>query len=128
MTELQVLVGTVILGLVHIFAGTAAATQQKGVAWNAGTREGDQAPLRGVAFRLDQAMKNFFETYPLFLAALGAAYVAGTIGFLTALGAQVYFTARVLYLPIYAFGINYVRSLVWLVSIVGLTLVLASTF
>jgi uncharacterized MAPEG superfamily protein len=31
----------------------------------------------------------------------------------TALGAQIYFWARVAYLPIYVIGIPYVRTLVW---------------
>ena len=38
----------------------------------------------------------------------------------TALGAQMYFWARLAYVPIYAAGIPYLRTLVWAVSIWGL--------
>ncbi|MNT66857.1 MAPEG family protein [compost metagenome] len=46
--------------------------------------------------------------------------VAGRGSDTTALAAQVYFWARVVYLPLYAAGIPYVRSLVWLVSILAI--------
>jgi uncharacterized MAPEG superfamily protein len=36
------------------------------------------------------------------------------------MGAQVYFWGRVAYVPLYAFGIRQIRSLVWLVSTAGL--------
>lgn len=42
----------------------------------------------------------------------------------TALAVQLYFWARVVYLPLYAAGIPYVRSLVWLVSMAGIVLLL----
>jgi len=35
------------------------------------------------------------------------------------LGAQVAFWARVAYVPIYIAGIKYLRSLVWIVGVVG---------
>ena len=38
----------------------------------------------------------------------------------TALAAQAYFWARVAYLPLYAAGVPYVRSLVWLVSLLSI--------
>ena len=46
----------------------------------------------------------------------------------TALGAQVYFWARLAYLPIYAAGIPYLRSLVWVVSFWALLQVLWALF
>ncbi len=47
---------------------------------------------------------------------------------MTALGAQLYFWARVAYVPLYAAGIAYVRSLVWAASVAGLLLVLGGLF
>jgi uncharacterized MAPEG superfamily protein len=46
----------------------------------------------------------------------------------TALGAELYFWARVAYLPIYIIGIPYVRTLVYAVSIWGLIKVLEALF
>jgi len=43
---------------------------------------------------------------------------------LTIWGAQLYFWARVAYLPLYAFGVPLVRSLVWNVAVLGIALLL----
>jgi uncharacterized MAPEG superfamily protein len=40
------------------------------------------------------------------------------------LGAELYLYARVAYVPIYAFGIPGLRTLVWTVSVVGIVLIL----
>jgi len=45
---------------------------------------------------------------------------------MTILGAQLYFWARVAYVPAYAAGIPYLRTLIWAVSIVGLVLLLVA--
>jgi len=42
---------------------------------------------------------------------------------MSALGAQVYLYARLLYVPLYAFGIVGLRTVVWVASFVGLFLV-----
>ena len=49
-----------------------------------------------------------------------AVVVAGRGNDTTALAAQAYFWARVVYLPLYAAGVPYVRSLVWLVSLLSI--------
>ena len=41
------------------------------------------------------------------------------------LGAEIWFGARLVYLPLYAFGVRQLRSLVWLVSIAGLGMIVA---
>ena len=78
------------------------------------------------AGRLQRAQKNLFETLPLFIAAVLIAHLGGRDGALTGWGVALYFWARVVYLPLYAFGIPYVRSLVWLVSLAGLILVIVA--
>jgi len=40
------------------------------------------------------------------------------------LGAQLYFWARVAYVPVYAAGLPVVRTLIWTASIAGLVMVL----
>jgi uncharacterized MAPEG superfamily protein len=45
-----------------------------------------------------------------------------------ALGAELYFWARVIYLPVYIVGIPYLRTLVWFVSVVGLVMVVGGLF
>ncbi len=42
----------------------------------------------------------------------------------TVLACELYFWARVAYVPLYAFGVPVVRTLVWLVSFAGLLMLL----
>ena len=42
---------------------------------------------------------------------------------MTALGSQIYFWGRLVYVPLYALGVRQIRSLVWLVSTAGLVMV-----
>jgi len=44
----------------------------------------------------------------------------------SALGAQLYFWARLVYIPVYASGIPFARTAVWTVSIIGLVMVLGA--
>ena len=57
------------------------------------------------------------------IAAVLIAHVAGKESGTTALGAQIYFWGRVAYVPLYAFGVRQVRSLVWLGSTAGLLMI-----
>ena len=127
-TELQMLAWAIALGLVHLMLDAAMKTSERGLAWNASARDDGAKPLGKVAGRVNRSWKNFLETFPMFAAALLAVVLAGRTGEQTALGAQLYFWARLAYIPAYAAGIPYVRSLIWAVSLVGILLVLAALF
>jgi uncharacterized MAPEG superfamily protein len=88
-----------------------------------GARDGEMPPLSPVAERLKRAQDNLFETLPIFIAAVLIVHVAGRESAQTALGAQIYLAGRVAYVPLYAFGVPVLRSLVWIVSIAGLGMV-----
>lgn len=126
--ELRMLAWSVVLGLIQLFVAAALMTRQRGMQWNAGARDGVPTPLTGVAGRLERAQRNFLETFPFFAAATLAVVLTGRSDAMTTLGAQLYFWARVAYVPIYAAGIPYVRSLVWTISVAGLLLVLRGLF
>ena len=126
--EFILLALTLILALVQIGAAGMARTAELGGKWNAGPRDGEVPPPGRLAGRLMRAQANLFETLPLFAAAVIMAHIAGKDGTLTALGAHLYFFGRLVYLPLYAFGVPYVRSLVWLVAAGGLVMVLAALF
>jgi uncharacterized MAPEG superfamily protein len=122
--ELYLLGATLILALVQILLAAHVRTPQYGIKWNAGPRDEAMPPLQPLAGRLQRAQANLFETLPLFIGALlGAAY-AGRLGLLTNIGAHLYFFGRLVYLPLYAAGIPYIRSLIWVVATAGLVLVL----
>ena len=123
-TELTLLAWTLALALVHIFAFDVARTGQYGVRWNTGARDAAMPPLSAIAERLRRAQDNLYETLPLFAAAVLILHVAGISTALTVLGCQLYFWGRVAYLPLYAAGVPWLRSLVWLVSFAGLGMLL----
>ena len=125
-TELTYLAWTLVLALVSIGLPSMLRTAETGTAYNAGARDEPGPPVGAVTARLQRAQSNLFETLPLFVAAVLIAHVAGRESGLTAWGTALYFWARVVYLPLYAFGVPYVRSLVWLVALAGLILVLAA--
>ncbi|MGN6705612.1 MAG: MAPEG family protein [Rhodanobacter sp.] len=126
-TELCMLLWSVVLGLVQITLAACCSVGQRGLVWAASARDEVKPPLAGIGGRLDRARANFLETFPLFAAAVLAAQVMQQHDHLTVLGAQLYFWARVLYLPVYAAGIPYLRTLVWAVSLAGIVLLLAAT-
>ncbi|MGF0667160.1 MAPEG family protein [Stenotrophomonas maltophilia] len=119
-TELTMLAWSVLLGFVYIFATSTVVTRERGMKWNASARDGDAKPLSALAGRLQRAQANILETFPFFAAAAIAVVVAGRSNDTTALAAQAYVWARVVYLPLYAAGVPYVRSLVWLVSLLSI--------
>lgn len=127
--ELRALAWAVVLGVVQILAAAyaVAAQRQGGLTWAAGSRDTPQPPPTGVAARLVRARDNFAETFPFFAAAVLAAGMTGHTGGLSATGAAIYFWGRVIYLPLYAAGVPYLRSVVWGVATAGMLMVLAAT-
>lgn len=127
--EFIMLAFTLILALVQIGAAGMARTAELGAKWNAGPRDADVPPPGKLAGRLMRAQSNLFETLPIFAAAVIMAHIAGKDGvMLTLVGTHLYFFGRLVYLPLYAFGVPYVRSLVWLVAAGGLVMVIAALF
>ena len=120
--ELRVLMWGVVLGFVHIIASSHATSLQRGYRWTASARDAQLPPVTGVAGRLERALSNYLETFPLFATLVLAAEVAGVHSRLTEWGAFLYLGARVLYLPLYALGVPIIRSLVWNVAAIGMLL------
>ena len=85
-------------------------------------------PVGVVAARLNRALSNFLETFPLFAAALLACDFAGKFGPLTMWGAVLYVVGRAVFVPIYAAGLSVVRTLVWTVSMAGIVMVIVAFF
>lgn len=116
------------LGIIYLLASAQASTAQRGVKWNLGNRDQKASELSGVALRLSNASRNFMETFPFFVAAVILVHLTDAYSTMTIVGSQLYFWARVVYLPIYGVGIPYVRTAVWSVSVIGIVLVLFAPF
>ena len=126
--ELKLLMAVVIIGLVQIvWAAVAGSGGERNLAWLMGPRD-EAKPVGVVAARLDRALSNFLQTFPLFAAALLACDFAGKFGTSTLYGAGLYVIGRALFVPIYAAGIPVVRTLVWTVSMVGIVMVIVAFF
>jgi uncharacterized MAPEG superfamily protein len=124
--ELKMLLFSVILGIVHLFFTALLSTKERGMAWNMSPRDQPAKELTGVAGRVSRAFKNFKETFSFFAAAILIVQITTLANSTTALGAQLYFWARLVYIPIYALGIPFVRSVVWMVSIIGILMVISA--
>jgi len=127
--ELLLLGVAVAIGLVHLgWSAAAGEGQRKDLKWNMGPRDEPKPPLTGMAGRLARAFANFRESFPLFAGAILAAYLAAKLGPLTLWGAVLYVVGRAFYLPLYAFGVPVLRTIVWLISMVGIVMILVALF
>jgi uncharacterized MAPEG superfamily protein len=127
-TELHMLALSIILGIVHLIAASHFISFQYGYRWTAGNREEEMPPLKGAAGRVDRAVTNFLETFPLFAAAVLIAHVAGRHSALTVWGVHLYFWGRVIYVLAYSIGFSFVRSMIWNVATAGIVLLLIAVW
>ncbi|HMV65936.1 MAG TPA: MAPEG family protein [Myxococcota bacterium] len=93
-----------------------------GLLFGFGNREG-QTPSTGMAGRADRAANNMIEGMAMFLPLMLAARFDGGHLARVELGANVFFYARLVYWPVYLFGIPYLRTAVWGVSVAGLVMI-----
>ncbi|HXS07647.1 MAG TPA: MAPEG family protein [Rhizomicrobium sp.] len=129
MTETTMLLWSVVLGLVQIAIAAMAGSNDVGLPYNLSSRdEPPPKPLSNVAGRLTRAAGNFRETFGLFAVSVILVLLLHRQSNGSALGAELYFWARVVYVPVYALGIAVVRTVVWTVSIIGIVMVLLAAF
>ncbi|MCB8840606.1 MAPEG family protein [Aurantimonas sp. VKM B-3413] len=121
-TELWLLGWSVVLALVMLAVHILTATPDLGLKTAVKPRD-DNPQLSGVlAGRAKRAWLNFMETYPLFVALTLGLVVSGQTGGIGLWGAELWFLARLVYAPIYYAGIPWLRTLVFVGSILGLIL------
>ncbi|MGU3576817.1 MAPEG family protein [Brucellaceae bacterium C25G] len=124
--ELYLLTASLILAVIYILSPAAFRNRETGRDYNMGPRDEQGPPVGVVTGRLQRAQKNFLETFPIFIAAVLIAVVANKTGTLTLIGAWVYLLARIIYLPLYAIGQGPFRSLSWVLSMLGLLMIIAA--
>lgn len=122
--ELRILALGALWLVVHIFAATRFKTAQYGRKWNVGARDEALPPPMPVTGRLIRAQSNFEETFPVAIVALLGVVIAHRTSNLTAFGGWLWLGARVAYLPLYGFGVPVVRTAIFIISMIGLGMVL----
>lgn len=120
--DLRILVWVVALTFIQVIVASLAAQGQVGLLTLAGNREGVGA-LDGFAGRAQRAHRNSLENLPLFIALVLVAHIAGKADATTLLGAQLFLWARVAHWLIYLAGIPWLRTLAWIVSVIGMVMI-----
>lgn len=124
-TDLWMLVATGLLSMLVPTIYAAARFQAAGgMPWAFGNRE---KPLDGVpewGQRAIRAHANLTENLAPFAILVLAAAVAGKANAMTAMGAQMFFFARIAHLLIYTAGITYLRTLAFFIGTAGEILIL----
>ena len=125
--ELKYLVWSVALFFVMILAQSIAAifSNKASVSDLVGAR--DNLPASGLTpfhGRTKRAQYNYIESMCMFAPLVLVAAVTDSFSSMTALGAALFFWGRVVFAPTYWFGIPWVRTLAWAVSIVGILMIL----
>lgn len=122
--ELKILALGAVLLVIYTFTSTRFKTAQYGRKWNVGARDETLPPPTPMTGRMMRAQANFEETFPVAIVALLGVVLAGRTSALTALGGWIWLGARVVYLPLYAFGVPVIRTVVFVISMVGLGIVI----
>jgi uncharacterized MAPEG superfamily protein len=127
-TEIKMLGCSILLGLAYVTVASVLCSQQRGLRWNAGNRDGEAKPLTPIAARAARANANFLETFGFFAAAVLGVVALKHDTPQTALGAELYFWARLTYLPVYVIGIPYLRTAVWVIAFWGMLQIIEALF
>ena len=125
--DLWLLTWSVVLCFVQVSIAAAGGTAAIGIPAAAGNRE-NLGELTGWQGRAGRAHRNMLENLVLFAALILVAHVAGKANDMTALGAHIFFWARLAYAGVYLAGIPWVRTLIWSVSVIGLVIVFSQLF
>jgi uncharacterized MAPEG superfamily protein len=120
--DLVMLVWSVALTVVQTVVLALGAIQQVGLPMLAGNRENMPA-LVGWVDRASRAHRNMLESLVLFAALVLVAHVSGKANAMTAVGAQLFFWARLVYAIVYIVGVPWLRTAVWAVGLAGLILI-----
>ena len=125
--ELTYLLFSVVLTFVQVVIAAAAANHAVGLNTLAGNREG-LAEMPGFAGRARRAHLNMIENLVLFATLVLSPVVANKTNATTAMGALIFFWARLVYTVIYMIGVPWLRTLAWAVSVIGMVMVAIPLF
>ena len=122
--ELKLLLWSTLLAFVQNLMPFIGNTYKNGVVWAMGNRDNSPAPTEW-AKRAFRARTNMLENLIVFALLVIIAKLVGISSPRTIMGAQLFFYGRVVHAACYLIGIPYLRSLAWVVSVVGMGLILS---
>lgn len=117
--ELQYLIFAIFLVLIQMVFQSVAGMMANGLMGAAGSRD-DEVLTTGIGGRFERAYYNMLETFPVFAALVLIVHVTESWDTTTALAVQLYFWARVAYIPLYIITIPFLRTIAWLISMIGI--------
>ncbi|MBE7732525.1 MAPEG family protein [Devosia faecipullorum] len=120
--ELTMLIWSAVLALAYVIVQSTAYRLDYGVRYAGSQRDNERSPNKWAA-RGERALRNFLETYGIFIALAVATELSGRSDGLTQWGTQIWFWARGAYLPAYFIDVPLMRSAFWMVSLIGLVLI-----
>ena len=109
--ELHLLVWAAVLTLVQCVVAVTGALLQVGLPTLAGNRD-NMPVITGWGGRAERAHRNMLQSLVLFAVLVLVAQVTGKLNATTALGAQLFFWARVAYVLVYIGGLPWIRTAV----------------
>lgn len=119
--ELTLLIWSAVLAMAYVTVQSTAYRLDYGLLHAGSQRDNERAPNKWTT-RGNRALRNFLETYGIFIALAVATELSGRSDGLTQWGSQIWFWARWAYLPAYFIDIPLMRSAFWLVSLAGLVM------
>ena len=121
MSELACLELSVLLWIAHVLVQAGAWNATLPHAYLLGARDVPIETKGVLAGRAKRALDNYVENFTAFVA-LDLAFIAlhGSAG----LWPTVWIVARIVYLPLYLFGVIYLRSLAWGVGLLAIVMML----
>jgi uncharacterized MAPEG superfamily protein len=120
--DLKYLLLSAILCFVEVLIAAAGANKQVGLPTLAGNRE-DLPTMTGWAGRARRAHLNMIENMVLFAVLVLIAAASGKANATTAMGAMIFFWARLAYAVIYLIGIPWLRTVAWFASVIGMAMI-----
>ena len=125
MSELSCLELSVALWVFHVLVQAGVGNVELPFGYLFTSRD-KPAAASGLLFgRATRALANYVENFTPFVAVALALIVTQRTGGSGALGATIWILARIVYIPLYLFGVVYARTAVWALSIVGLVMMLS---
>ena len=120
--ELWMLVVSGILVIVQGFVTASAKNKQNDFKGDNFQRD-KSVELSGWGGRAERSLYNYFEYLPLFIILVIAAHLTGANNSMTALGAELFVAGRIVHLIFYITGPGALRSIGWLIAVIGLILI-----